>query len=41
MTSSLMLDEGAAGLAILAAPFEVGEGDAVALQQTRAAIGEA
>jgi hypothetical protein len=34
----LMLDEGTAGLAILAAPFEIGEGDATAFQQTRATI---
>jgi hypothetical protein len=36
----LMLDERTAGLAIFAAPFEVGEGGAVALQQTCTAIRE-
>ena len=37
----LMLDERAAGLAVLAAPFDVGELDAVALdQQSRATVGE-
>ena len=37
----LVLDEGAAGLAVLAAPLDIGEIDAVALdQEARAAVGK-
>ena len=36
----LVRDEGTAGLAILATPFEIGESDAVALLQTCTTIGE-